>query len=104
MMDLLTACPNFGDFFGNLDKKNKRFVISVSEFIEFKSEQKIINSNSPVNEIVIVIKGELIFFSADGPCKIYKAGDILGTVEMMCGMTWTENGFGRQNGYLIVIR
>jgi hypothetical protein len=103
-MDLLNACPNFGKFFASLDKKNKRIVISISQFIEFKSEQKIITSKSPVNEIIIVIKGELIFFNSEGPSKIYKAGDILGAVEMMCGMTWTDNGFGRQNGYLIIIR
>jgi hypothetical protein len=62
MMDLLTACPNFGSFFSSLDKKNKRMVISITEFVEFKSTQKLINAGTPVNEIIVVIKGELIFF------------------------------------------
>lgn len=104
MMDLLTACPNFGSFFSSLDKKNKRMVISITEFVEFKSMQKLINAGTPVNEIIVVLKGEVIFFGQDGPSTIFKSGDILGVVEMVYGMNWKEDAFGRQNGYLIIIK
>lgn len=104
MMDLLTACPNFGEFFNSLEKKNKRFMMSACEIVEFKAEQKLINQHSPVNQIVIVLKGEVMVYTHIGPGKSYKSGDILGIKEMVYGMTWAEDVIGRYGGYLILFK
>ena len=103
IMDLLTACPNFGEFFDELEKKNKRFMISVCEIVEIKPRKKYLQQGSPVDKIVIVLKGELMMFDECGPGKVYKSGDILGTLEMLYGMTWTGTAIGRYTGYLIMI-
>lgn len=104
MMDLLTACPNFGEFFSSLEKKNKRFMMSICEIVEFNSEQKLINQDSPVRKIIIILKGELMLYKDIGRGKVYKSGDILGVKEIIYGLSWPYDGIGRQNGYLIIFK
>jgi hypothetical protein len=102
--DILIGCPGFGAFYQSLETKDKRFFSNLCEVVEIKSEKKILNEYSPMHSIIIVLKGELISFTRNGPGTIFKAGDLLGVKEVLYDLCWKDNVYGRQNGYLVKVK
>ena len=102
--DILVGCPGFGSFYQSLETKDKRFFSNLCEVVEIKSERKVIQEYSPMHSIIIVLKGELIAFTRNGPGAVFKAGDILGVREVLFDLCWRDNVYGRQNGYLVKIQ
>lgn len=104
LTDMLVGCPGFGPFFQILESKEKRLFANMCEIIEIKSESKYITQYNPAHCIIIILKGELIGFTREGPATIYKTGEILGIRETLFDICWKEDLFGRQNGYLVKIQ
>lgn len=104
LTDMLVGCPEFGAFFQTLETKDKRLFVSICEVVEIKSEKKVISEYSPCSSVIIVLKGELISFTKEGPGDVFRAGEILGTKQLLFDLCWRENIYGRQNGYLVKIK
>lgn len=104
LTDMLVGCPGFGPFFQSLESKEKRLFANMCEIIEIKSENKYISQFTPAHCIIIILKGELIGFTREGPATIYKTGEIIGIRETLFDIPWLEDLFGRQNGYLVKIQ
>ena len=103
-LDMITACPVFGEYLMSLDKKERRYTTAICNIKEFKPEERIITKDSPVDSVIIILKGEVMEFNDNGFGKPIKPGTILGFKDMLYSCCWKYNTLGRTGGYLIHIK
>jgi len=99
--DAIETCPEFAEFFERFDVRDRKNLTKYFEFIEFDKEQRIVYDGKKTDDLILLVKGELISFRLDKPVVYYKPGAVIGNKEFLFELTWQENILGKVKGVLL---